>query len=396
MNVIPSIPLQNQEKTYMCHICGNSNLEIFPRYYGFHRVTSDCKPWPRGGNLALCHSCGCVQKLTDTAWQEETNTIYDTYSIYSQSAGTEQAVFDQKSGTSTARSLQILNCVSQALPLPETGKLLDIGCGNGSLLHQFHEKFPEWVLYGIELNEKYKDIVEAIPRVQRMFVSSHPDVINDSFECITMVHVLEHILHPKTYLEKILALLTQEGILVIEVPFFVTNPYDLLVADHCSHFSRSSLCSLLLKSGFEVIYSETSCIPKELTVIARKRNDKIIEPLRPDNKKTSDAIVRCIDWLDSNIRDSIIQANNVSFGILGTSIAATWLFSEIPEIVHFFVDEDPDTVGKMHLGRPVYDPIHTPRNSTVFLPFFPEQALQIKHRLKNQEKTLNLIFSSLH
>jgi SAM-dependent methyltransferase len=211
-----------------CHVCGDQNFEVFDEYSRFHRVTSDCKPMPCGGTLGLCHSCGCVQKLINTTWQADTDAIYDAYSIYYQSAGTEQVVFDQKSGTPTSRSLQILNCVSQVMQLPETGKHLDIGCGNGALLHQFHEKFPEWTLFGIELNEKYKDMVEAIPRVEKMYVSSQPDIIHDIFNSITMVHVLEHILHPREYLEKIHALLTYEGFLIIEVPFFVKNPYDLL------------------------------------------------------------------------------------------------------------------------------------------------------------------------
>lgn len=379
----------------LCHVCGDQNLELFENYSRFHRVTSDCKPWRRGGTLALCHSCCCVQKLTDTAWQAETDAIYDAYSIYYQSAGTEQVVFDQRSGTSTSRSLKILNCVSKIMQLPETGKHLDIGCGNGALLNQFHENFPEWTLYGIELNEKYKNLVEAIPRVQKMYVNSNPDVIQDTFDCITIIHVLEHILHPMEYLEKIYALLKHEGILIIEVPFFVKNPYDLLIADHCTHFGKSTLCTLLQKSGFEVIFSSTTCVQKELTLVARKRNSQISEPISLDNQKASDTVVRCICWLDSNIRDSIAHAKNGHFGIFGTSIAATWLFSEIPDIVHFFVDEDHDRIGIIHLGRPVYDPNHVPEDSIVFLPFCPNQANVIRTRLTMKKKNLNCIISSI-
>jgi len=393
MTATHSNPLQNPNKSHTCHICGNSPLEIFSGYSRFHRVTSDCKPWNAGGNLALCHSCGCVQKLTDTAWQAETDAIYDAYSIYYQSAGSEQVVFDQGSGSSTSRSLQILKCVSQVMRLPETGKHLDIGCGNGALLHQFHEKFPEWTLFGIELNKKYKDIVEVIPRVQKMYVSNQLDIVPDTFDCISMVHVLEHIIHPGEYLEKIHTLLTHEGILIIEVPFFVKNPYDLLIADHCTHFSKSPLCSLLQKSGFEVIYSSTTCVTKELTVVARKRIDKIPEVFSLDNKITYDTVFKCICWLDSNIRDSIAYAKNGHFGIFGTSIAATWLFSEISDIVDFFVDEDLNRTGKMLLGRPVYDPSTTPYDSVGFLPFCPQQARKIKARLVKRVKTLTFVMS---
>ena len=59
--------------------------------------------------------------------------------------------------------------------------------------------------------------------------------------------------------------------------------------------------------------------------------------------------------------------------------------------VDFFVDEDPSTVGKMHFDRPIYDPAHIPRNSTIFLPFCPQQAQKIKTRLEKIEKSLTFI-----
>ncbi len=394
MNTTPVIPVQTGEKPQTCHVCGNSSLELFEKYSCFNRVTSDSKPFRPGGILALCHSCGCIQKLIDAEWKAETDNIYNEYSIYYQGAGTEQAVFDQVSGISTARSLQILKCLSQIVQLPGTGKHLDIGCGNGALLCQFHERFPEWTLYGIELNDRFKDRVEAIPRVQKMYVSSQPDEIADTFDSITMIHVLEHILHPEEYLAKIQALLTPEGMLIIEVPFFVHNPYDLLIADHCTHFSNATLCTLLQNSGFEVIFSSATCIPKELTVVARKSDNTIPKTKPCDNKMTSDTVARCINWLDSNIHDAITHAKTGNFGIFGTSIAATWLYSEIPDIVHFFVDEDINRIGKTYLSRPVYDPASAPHNSIVFLPFCPHQARAIQERLEKEWRTTDFIFSS--
>jgi hypothetical protein len=57
-------------------------------------VTSDCKPWPRAGLLAVCEVCGHVQKQIDDLWLLEVEKIYNRYEMYSLSNGAEQVVFD--------------------------------------------------------------------------------------------------------------------------------------------------------------------------------------------------------------------------------------------------------------------------------------------------------------
>ncbi len=297
------------------------------------------------------------------------------------------------SGNASSRSSRILECVSRFVKIPATGKLLDIGCGNGALLRRFGEKYPEWMLFGIELNDKYQREVETIPHVRTMYVNSQPDVIKETFNCITMIHVLEHIIHPGKYLEKILTLLAHDGILIIEVPNFEKNPYDLLIADHCTHFGNAALQSLLLRSGFEVIFSSTTCVTKEITVVARKGSHLTQKYHISIVQDSSEIVSRCIDFLESNIRDARVYAETRKFGIFGTSIAATWLFSELPESVHFFIDEDVNRIGKIYLGRPVYDLTSAPSDSLIFLPFCPPQARDLKERLEKQNGALELAFS---
>lgn len=55
------------------------------------------------------------------------------------------------------------------------------------------------------------------------------------------------------------------------------------------------------------------------------------------------------------------------FGIFGTSIAATWLDAETRQAAAFFVDEDLQRVGKLHLDRPVFSPAAVPDGATVLL-----------------------------
>ena len=64
-----------------CHVCHEPSVQIVPGYEKFSSVTSDCKPWPKGGRLGVCRTCGCVQKIIDSAWKSEVDKIYRAYSI---------------------------------------------------------------------------------------------------------------------------------------------------------------------------------------------------------------------------------------------------------------------------------------------------------------------------
>jgi hypothetical protein len=56
-----------------------------------------------------------------------------------------------------------------------------------------------------------------------------------------------------------------------------------------------------------------------------------------------------------------------ALGLFGTSIAGTWLAAEAGNAISFFVDEDPNRVGRTYLGRPVYAPANVPAGTRVFV-----------------------------
>src|SRR5580692_11501909 len=86
---------------YPCAICDSHALEDIPGYTALPRATSDSKPWPRGGTLAVCMQCGAIQHNPNLKWLNEIDQIYANYDIYHQSAGSEHLVF---SGDGIAKS----------------------------------------------------------------------------------------------------------------------------------------------------------------------------------------------------------------------------------------------------------------------------------------------------
>lgn len=367
----------------MCRACGSASLTRVRGYDRLRRVTSDCKPWPAGGTLLICDDCGLVQKRTDAVWEAEMQEIYDGYAIYHQSGGEEQAVFEDASG-GAARSSVLVRKLVEHFTLPSKGRLLDVGCGNGSLLRSFARLRPEWSLCGTELNDKYIESVERIDQVE-MVHCGLPEGLPGEFDVITMVHVLEHIPEPNLFLEGVRSKLRKNGILVVQIPDHRMNPFDLLIADHCTHFTVRTLGRYLQSRAYNVRLLETRWIPKEMTAVVENRESDISQyaGLCDEGQITPmEEVTVCIEWLKQLLVQAKALAERGNFGIFGTSIAATWLASELGTGIDFFVDEDRNRVGKRFMGRPVFYPEDIPEESNVFVAMPSKLARNLCERLQ--------------
>lgn len=369
-----------KNKPGKCHLCGAMELRISQKYSALARVTSDCKPWQSGGTLARCGKCGHVQTVVNRRWREECNAIYREYTIYFQSGGSEQHVFNPATGQGGARSDKIVAELKAHVALPENGRLLDIGCGNGSFLRACSAALPGWRLFGTEFDEKYKAQVMAIPGVGGMFAVDVSKVPGQ-FDLISLVHVFEHIPAPLKLLRKVLRKLKPGGLLLVEVPDCECNPFMLTVADHCSHFATNGLAEIIGSAGFEPVVATNQWVAKEITVVGRKplRSRPVRVPLLPEEE--TQRIFAHVEWLDKVARQVQRLGREDNFGIFGTSIAANWLHAQTGGVEKFFVDEEVSRQGKMMLERPILAPAAVPAGSVVYVALPAQLARKIARRL---------------
>jgi SAM-dependent methyltransferase len=374
--------------TCECHICGG-RLSALPEFATLVQVTSDCRPWRAGGTLASCESCGAVQKPATPAWLDEARAIYAEYAVYSQGGGAEQSAFDPDSGANTARSNRIVEWLAQTGHLPATGTMLDVGCGNGAFLRAFSQQHPQWRMAGLELGEQNRAVIEAIPGVTQLYVGSI-DQVAERFDLIVLIHALEHIPQPARYLELLASRLKPGGILLIEVPDLATSPFDILIADHTTHFTVDVLEQVVADAGFDPLAVRSGYVPKELSLIARHAPDAaarprprpVLQPLSPSQPfgEPRDAAHTHIAWLHSMLG----QTRDVTgvCGIFGTSISATWLAASLAGRASFFVDEDRNRIGRTHMDRPIYAPLNAPDDATIFVPLRTDIASAIARRFE--------------
>lgn len=146
--------------------------------------------------------------------------------------------------------------------LPKSGRLLDIGCAEGSFLQLFRERLPSWEVHGIEPSETFSHFartyyglttaltgsIEDLPRI-------HPQ---ESFDVITASHVLEHLLAPHTLFDIARQLLKTNGLLFIDVPDAngTARGINNLHIGHVYHFSEQSLDNFFDRFGFQKVFSQ--------------------------------------------------------------------------------------------------------------------------------------------
>lgn len=143
--------------------------------------------------------------------------------------------------------------VAQSHP---TGAVLDIGCGSGDFLAFLKSK--GYSAQGVEVSPQARGI--ATGKGLDVVASIDELPAGNSYDVITLWHVLEHVPSPKETLAKLHTLAKDGALLVIAVPD--RSSWDAQhygaewaawdVPRHLSHFRREDLRKLLAAAGFEL------------------------------------------------------------------------------------------------------------------------------------------------
>ena len=352
-----------------CHVCQAPDLDLIPRFSELPGVTSDCRPWPNGADLGICTNCGTVQKVATARWHEAVGSIYTNYSLYHQSdIRAEDQSFDPASGMGQARSKQLLQVLAPQIDFTRRGWALDFGAGIGVTLRAFHKLAPDWRLDAYEPNLKDEERLSKLAGVSAVHSGPLED-LQGQYDCVLCMHVLEHVIDPVRVLARVGGLLNDGGRLIIQVPYFRDNAFDLMI---------------------DIVTGSTSIVEREITIVASRRRspDNATGHIEPNSDRAF--VLNAGSWLRHLIDQNRALADRADqFGIFGTSIAATFIANALDGGVAFFVDEHPARIGSRHMGRPIYSPEATPNGAVVSLVLMPSTAARIGRRLERQRMTLH-------
>ncbi|WP_400075765.1 class I SAM-dependent methyltransferase [Winogradskyella sp. R77965] len=155
---------------------------------------------------------------------------------------------------SLKRKLKLINSFSS-----ETKNLLDIGCGTGDFLQTALK--ANWNIIGIEPNEKARQIANSKTSNSVFEIEYLSKLQAQSFDVITLWHVLEHLPNLEMHTALFKHLLKPNGTLVIAVPNFKSYDakyyknywaaYD--APRHLWHFSKTSISELFKKKNLKLV-----------------------------------------------------------------------------------------------------------------------------------------------
>lgn len=161
--------------------------------------------------------------------------------------------------------------------LGKSGHFLDIGCGSGSLL--LRAKELGWEVFGIEPSKiaaKYAEN-KGLSIIEDFFQNIDFSSLG-KFDVIHMKNLLEHTPSPVKILEKCKSILSDQGILIIEVPNdfnplqdiaqkILNKPmYWIDPPIHINYFNFDSLSNLLESNSFKILLKE-STFPLEMFLL---------------------------------------------------------------------------------------------------------------------------------
>ena len=140
----------------------------------------------------------------------------------------------------------------------KNGNLLDVGSGTGHFASVM--KKSGWAVTGIEINEKARNFSASTFGLEIVAPDKISALKANSFDCVTMWHVLEHFHDPVKYISDIFTLMKPGGICLVALPNCASYDaryynefwaaYD--VPRHLWHFDPLSFPHFSEKSGLKI------------------------------------------------------------------------------------------------------------------------------------------------
>ena len=198
-----------------------------------------------GHDIYRCGSCGLAftHPQPDSIAEQYDSDYFDLYR--------RRRPFRLKRGESRLKRIELIK---------PPGRLLDVGCSLGYFVEVANAR--GWCASGVEISPHASQEARDLGLDVRTGTLQHARFADESFDCVTMWDVLEHVPDPTAHMLEVRRTLAPTGLVVVGTPnlghiiFRIKRKRwrHLKPAEHIFYFAKPSISLLFQKTGFDTVY----------------------------------------------------------------------------------------------------------------------------------------------
>lgn len=228
-----------------CLLCGGRRWTPLPDP-GPRSMLSDWRTLDAPLGKATCEGCGLARRH---AIGHAAESVYGSgYRLYAHPPGEARE---------RARQEAYAGWMATAVDRPPR-QILDVGCGNGSLLVALRERWPGADTLGCDPSEESVRAGTGAGLGLRLWRGTSGDLPAGVADLVVTVNVIEHTADPLAFLADLRRAVSAGGTVVVICPDGGHPNLELLFADHLYSLGAAHVSALMARAGLETMTVRTA------------------------------------------------------------------------------------------------------------------------------------------
>lgn len=233
-----------------CPVCGSVDI----------KPVLKAKDYTVSGEMFSIMECSaCSLRFSQDVPNANTITPYYKSENYISHTNTSKGLINRLYQLVRKRTLKQKRKLVEKITGKTNGQFLDVGSGTGAFVNEMKQQ--GWEVTGLEPDADARAAAKNMYNIELKEMDLFKHLPINSFDAITLWHVIEHVHDLTAYVQQLKQLLKEEGKLFIAVPNYTSKDaaiykeywaaYD--VPRHLYHFSPNSMQLLMEKNGMKLL-----------------------------------------------------------------------------------------------------------------------------------------------